>query len=189
MTLMQQKLSWDEAGWKEGEDGIREKDGVKAEMTLMFSNGDSVRQALAEDTANQLKELGISVKTEGVGWDTAYDRAQGEPLMWGWGAHTPMELYNIYHTIKDSGSAEYSPYANETVDKYMDEALKSSSLEESYDLWKKAQWDGTTGITQEGDPVDLAVQCRSSLLCPRWTEDCRSEASPARTWMVHCEQY
>lgn len=145
------KALMDEAGWKEGEDGIREKDGVKAEMTLMFSNGDSVRQALAEDTANQLKELGISVKTEGVGWDTAYDRAQGEPLMWGWGAHTPMELYNIYHTIKDSGSAEYSPYANETVDKYMDEALKSSSLEESYDLWKKAQWDGTTGITQEGD--------------------------------------
>lgn len=145
------KALMDEAGWKEGEDGIREKDGVKAEMTLMFSNGDSVRQALAEDTANQLKELGISVKTEGVGWDTAYDRAQGEPLIWGWGAHTPMELYNIYHTIKDSGSAEYSPYANETVDKYMDEALKSSSLEESYDLWKKAQWDGTTGITQEGD--------------------------------------
>ena len=145
------KALMDEAGWKEGEDGIREKDGMKAEMTLMFSNGDSVRQALAEDTANQLKELGISVKTEGVGWDTAYDRAQGEPLMWGWGAHTPMELYNIYHTIKDSGSAEYSPYANETVDKYMDEALKSSSLEESYDLWKKAQWDGTTGITQEGD--------------------------------------
>lgn len=145
------KALMDEAGWKEGEDGIREKDGVKAEMTLMFSNGDSVRQALAEDTANQLKELGISVKTEGVGWDTAYDRAQGEPLIWGWGAHTPMELYNIYHTIKDSGSAEYSPYANETVDKYMDEALKSSSLEESYDLWKKAQWDGTAGITQEGD--------------------------------------
>ncbi len=27
----------------------------------------------------------------------------------------------------------------------------SSNLEESYDLWKKAQWDGTTGITQEGD--------------------------------------
>lgn len=29
--------------------------------------------------------------------------------------------------------------------------LKSSSLEEAYELWKKAQWDGETGITQEGD--------------------------------------
>ena len=145
------KALMDEAGWTEGKDGIREKDGEKAELTLMFSNGDSVRQALAEDTANQLRELGIEVKTEGVGWDTAYDRAQSEPLMWGWGAHTPMELYNIYHSMEDTGLAQYSPYANETVDKYMDEALESDNLEKSYELWKKAQWDGTTGITQDGD--------------------------------------
>lgn len=145
------KALMDEAGWTEGKDGIREKDGEKAELTLMFNNGDSVRQALAEDTANQLRELGIDVKTEGVGWDTAYDRAQSEPLMWGWGAHTPMELYNIYHSMENTGLAQYSPYANETVDKYMDEALESDNLEESYDLWKKAQWDGTTGITQDGD--------------------------------------
>ena len=84
----------DKAGWVIGGDGIREKDGVRASMTLMYPASDSVRQALAADTANQLKEVGIEVKTEGVGWDTAYDRAQAEPLMWGWGAHTPMELYN-----------------------------------------------------------------------------------------------
>lgn len=143
----------EDAGWKEGKDGIREKDGERAAFTLMFSSGDSVRQALAEDTANQLKELGIEVTTEGVGWDVAYDRAQSEPLVWGWGAHTPMELYNIYHTLSDTGigQAEYSPYANETVDKYMDEAQETATLEESYELWQKAQWDGATGITQEGD--------------------------------------
>lgn len=145
------KALLEEAGWKEGKDGIREKDGKKAGFTLMYPAGDSVRQALAADTANQLKAVGIDVKTEGVGWDTAYDRAQAEPLMWGWGAHTPMELYNIYHTMKDTGLAEYSPYGNETVDRYMDGALASSSLEESYELWKKAQWDGETGITQQGD--------------------------------------
>jgi len=141
----------DKDGWVIGGDGIREKDGVRASMTLMYPASDSVRQALAADTANQLKEVGIEVKTEGVGWDTAYDRAQAEPLMWGWGAHTPMELYNIYHTMKESGLAEYSPYANETVDRYMDAALASSDLEQSYELWKKAQWDGNTGITQDGD--------------------------------------
>lgn len=141
----------DEAGWIAGKDGIREKNGVKAQFTLWYPASDSVRQALAADTANQLREVGISVKTEGAGWDTAYDSAQSEPLMWGWGAHTPMELYNIYHTMKDTGLAEYSPYANDSVDRYMDEALASSDLEESYELWKKAQWDGTTGITQDGD--------------------------------------
>lgn len=141
----------EEAGWTEGADGIREKDGKKAVMTLLYPASDSVRQALAADTSNQLKALGIDVKTEGVGWDVAYDRAQAEPLMWGWGAHTPMELYNIYHTMADTGLAEYSPYANEALDRYMDEALASSDLEESYNLWKQAQWDGSQGITQQGD--------------------------------------
>ena len=141
----------DEAGWTMGDDGIREKDGVKAELNLLYATGDSVRQALAADFADQLGELGISCTIEGVGWDTAYDRALSEPLIWGWGAHTPMELYNIYHTAEDSGSAEYSPYSNASVDAYMDQALSVNDLEESYELWQKAQWDGTTGVTQEGD--------------------------------------
>lgn len=146
----------DEAGWILGDDGIREKDGVKAELNLLYSNGDSVRQALAEDFADQMEELGIACTTEGVGWDTAYDRAQSQPLLWGWGAHTPMELYNIYHTIDGNvvdgtDQAQYSPYSNETVDGYMDQALASADLEESYKLWQKAQWDGTAGVTQEGD--------------------------------------
>ena len=145
------KTLLDEAGWKTGEDGIREKDGVKAELNLLYATGDSVRQALAADFADHLKELGISCTLEGVGWDTAYDRAQSDPLIWGWGAHTPMELYNLYHTIGDTGLAQYSPYSNSTVDAYMDQALASSDLEASYDLWQKAQWDGTTGVTQEGD--------------------------------------
>ena len=139
------------AGWVPGADGIREKDGVRAAFTVMYNPGDSVRQALAEDLANQCAELGIEVTTEGAGWDVAYDKALSQPLVWGWGAHTPMELYNIYHTLPATGSAEYSPYANSTVDAYMDEALKASELEDSYDLWQKAQWDGSTGVTQEGD--------------------------------------
>ena len=141
----------DEAGWTMGDDGIREKDGVKAELNLLYSTGDSVRQALAADFADQLGKLGISCSLEGVGWDTAYDRALSDPLIWGWGAHTPMELYNIYHTMEETGSAQYSPYSNSAVDTYMDQALASNDLETSYKLWQQAQWDGTTGVTQDGD--------------------------------------
>ena len=141
----------DEAGWKTGDDGVREKDGVKAELNLLYSAGDSVRQALAADFADQLGDLGISCTLEGVGWDTAYDRALSDPLIWGWGAHTPMELYNIYHTAAGSDWALYSPYASGTVDRYMDQALAQNDLETSYQLWQQAQWDGTEGVTWEGD--------------------------------------
>lgn len=139
----------EEAGWAAGAEGIREKDGVRAELNLLYPAGDSVRQAMAAQVAGQLKSLGIDAAFEGVGWDTAYDRAQSECMVWGWGAHTPMELYNLYHTAPGGESARYSPYANPVVDGYMDQALACKRLEDSYALWKLAQWDGKTGTAAD----------------------------------------
>lgn len=135
----QAKVVLDAAGWLSAPDGIREKDGVRAALTVHYAAGDSVRQGLAAELANQLRELGIEADIKGVGWDTAYDDALSNPLVWGWGAHTPMELYNIYHTAPNSDSALYSPYANKKVDELMDAALACSDLEESYSLWQAAQ--------------------------------------------------
>ncbi len=129
----------DAAGWLAGPDGIREKDGVRAALTIHYAAGDSVRQGLAAELANQLKELGIEADIKGVGWDTAYTDALSNPLVWGWGAHTPMELYNIYHTASGSDSALYSPYSNERADELMNAALACTDLEESYALWQAAQ--------------------------------------------------
>ena len=129
----------DAAGWLAGPDGIREKDGVRAALTIHYAAGDSVRQGMAAELANQLKELGIETDIKGVGWDTAYTDALSNPLVWGWGAHTPMELYNIYHTAPGSDSALYSPYSNERADELMNAALACTDLEESYALWQAAQ--------------------------------------------------
>ncbi|MBE6030281.1 MAG: ABC transporter substrate-binding protein [Clostridiales bacterium] len=129
----------DEAGWVSGDDGIRVKDGVRAELNIMYSSGDSVRQAIAAEVSNQLSLLGIKVTYEGVGWDVAYDRAQREPMVWGWGAHTPMEVYNMYHSVAGDGLAQYSPYGNADADVLMDKALSESDLEHSYELWQDAQ--------------------------------------------------
>ena len=126
-------------GWLPGEDGIRLRGTDKLRLTIHYTAGDSVRQGLAAELANQLRELGIGADVKGVGWDTAYTDALSNPLVWGWGAHTPMELYNIYHTAPGEDAARYSPYANETVDELMDAALACSDLEESYTLWRKAQ--------------------------------------------------
>lgn len=146
--LEQAKELLDNAGWIIGEDGIRSKNGIKATFSILYPPSDSIRQGIAEEFCNNMKEIGLEVIPECVGWDIAYDLAQSQPLVWGWGAHTPMELYNIYHS-QNGKNARYSPYHNKAVDAYMDEALKSTNLEDSYSLWKKAQWDGTTGIIQD----------------------------------------
>lgn len=113
--------------------------GAGIKLTIHYAAGDSVRQGLAAELANQLKELGVEADIKGVGWDTAYTDALTNPLVWGWGAHTPMELYNLYHTAPGSNTALYSPYANEKADELMDAALSCADLEESYTLWQRAQ--------------------------------------------------
>ena len=131
----------DEWGWPVGPDGIRVRGTSEMELslTIYYTAGDSVRQGLAAELANQLKELGIGADIKGVGWDTAYDDALFNPLVWGWGAHTPMELYNIYHTDPEGDTARYSPYSCEETDSLLDQALTCTDLEESYSLWQAAQ--------------------------------------------------
>lgn len=136
------------AGWQLAADGVRVKNGLRAELNIMYPASDSLRQALAAEAANQLALLGVSASVEGVSWDVAYDRAQCEVMTWGWGAHTPMELYNIYHSGA-AGSAKYSPYANPQVDAYMDQALQAADLDQSYALWQQAQWDGSGGVAAD----------------------------------------
>lgn len=135
------KALLDEWGWPLGPDGVRVRgtSEMKLSLTIYYIVGDSVRQGLAAELSNQLRELGVEADIKGVGWDTAYEDAKFNPLVWGWGAHTPMELYNIYHTSPETGNARYSPYSCSTVDELMDAALACSSLEESYALWQQAQ--------------------------------------------------
>ena len=81
----------DDGGWAAGADGIREKDGTRATLDLYYSAGDSVRQAIAAEFANQMKELGIEVNIKGASWDDLYPHQFTDPVVWGWGTNAPTE--------------------------------------------------------------------------------------------------
>ena len=54
----------DEAGWTEGDDGIREKDGEKLSIVYPIFGEDPTTEALAKSIQAQQKEIGIDVKIE-----------------------------------------------------------------------------------------------------------------------------
>lgn len=137
-----------ESGWIRGSDGILMKDDLRASLTLLYSAGDSARQALAAEFANQMKDIGIEVNIEGLGWDDIYARQYIDPVLWGWGSNSPIELYELNYS---SGWGNFSCYENSTLDGYHDEALAQNTIENSYELWQKAQWDGTQGIAPQGE--------------------------------------
>ncbi|WP_104083524.1 ABC transporter family substrate-binding protein [Cryobacterium sp. Y11] len=55
------KVLLDEAGWVEGEDGIREKDGVALAVTYPIFSDDPVQEASAKALQQQLKAAGFAV--------------------------------------------------------------------------------------------------------------------------------
>lgn len=138
----------DDGGWVAGADGVREKDGTRASLNLYYSAGDTVRQAIAQEFANQMKELGIEVTPKGASWDDLYPHQFTDPVVWGWGTNAPTETYNLFYS---KGTGNYACYENATTDAYLDEALSQPKVEDSFEFWQKAQWDGTTGIAPQGD--------------------------------------
>ncbi|WP_117204246.1 ABC transporter substrate-binding protein [Paratractidigestivibacter faecalis] len=138
----------EEAGWTKGADGIYARDGLSCAFDLYYPTGDSVRQAMANALADQLGKAGISVTPHGGSWDDLYPHEFSDPIMWGWGSNSPSDVYELNYS---AGTMNFSCYENPATDAYLDEALATKTVEESFPLWQRAEWDGTTGIAPQGD--------------------------------------
>lgn len=141
------KALLDEAGWALGPDGVRMKDGVPAAFDLYYSASDSVRQAIAMEFANQMGELGIKVSPKGASWDDIYRHQFSDPVVWGWGSNSPIEIYNLNYS---TGNGNYACYENAAVDAHLNAALANPVIADSYDEWKLAMWDGENGVAPQG---------------------------------------
>ncbi|MEG0439172.1 MAG: ABC transporter substrate-binding protein [Solibacillus sp.] len=142
-----------EAGWKDTDgDGILNKGSLKAEFTLYYLANDAIRQSLAISVVDMMKPLGINIKLEGGSWDMIAKKMYSNPVLMGWGSHDPHEMYNIY-SGESAGIGYYNTgfYENKTVDDYFTKALSATSEQDAIEFWKKAQWDGTTGLSAKGD--------------------------------------
>lgn len=151
-NVKEAKRILNEAGWKEQSDGIRSKNGLKAEFTLYYPADDQIRQSLSMAVADMVKPLGIKVTTQGKSWSEIEKVMFSNPVLMGWGSMDPLEMYNLYSS-KTKGFDYYNSnyYSNPTVDQYMEKALAANTQEEANKYWKKAQWDGKTGFSAKGD--------------------------------------
>lgn len=133
----------DSAGWTAADDGIRAKDGVRASFELLYAAGDSTRQALAYEFANQMAGIGIEVTAKSGDWDTdLYPHQFDTPILWGWGSNSPVELYELNYS---SGWGNVAAYDSKVVDGHFDDALAATKIEDSYAAYKLAQWDAAAG--------------------------------------------
>ncbi|MET9413128.1 ABC transporter substrate-binding protein [Streptomyces klenkii] len=118
----------DDAGWRTGDDGIREKDGQRAAFTLWFPAGDKLREGHALAFASDAKKAGIEVKVQSGTWEVIEPRLKNDAVLAGDGnpADPDFDLYNLLHSsLALNGFNNMAAYSNPDVDKALEEGRRS----------------------------------------------------------------
>ncbi|MCR5127822.1 MAG: ABC transporter substrate-binding protein [Lachnospiraceae bacterium] len=146
----------EQAGWVDSNnDGTRDKNGVEAEFELYYTATNANRQAMAMAVAEQAKALGIAIEPKGASNDDVKAVAYSTPYVFGRGDYTPNEFYLMTATDTiGSGWSNTGYYSNPVVDEYMRKAMASADINDVYQYYKLAQWDGETGASLIGDAPD-----------------------------------
>ncbi len=130
-------------GWFDSNgDGILEKNGKKAEFTVVAGSNDMERYQLAVAFSDSAKPLGINILTGALPWDEAVNKSKTCGFVWGFGDFNPSEFYNWYHS--DARNVSYynpSNYSSAKADDMIQKALGARTQEEAISYWKKLQYD------------------------------------------------
>lgn len=139
-SLDQAKAQLDAAGWQVQPDGVRAKNGVRAEFTLYYKSGDSIREQLVLAVAQMIKPLGIAVRTKGTSWENISKVMHRSPVLFGFGALSPSEMRYTYHS-RFRGVDFYNSgyYSRPAVDRELDAAQSSPSWLEAMPHFQQAQ--------------------------------------------------
>ncbi|MEA4963695.1 ABC transporter substrate-binding protein [Lutispora sp.] len=139
-SLSKAKQLLDEAGWKVGKDGIREKDGVKFKFTLLALKGNVGREKTCVFIQSSLKQLGIAVEVRSLEWNTMntkYIDAKNYDA-----AYISMSQSFIPLPASDfgkNGTFNSGSYYNAEVEKLIDVVNEANSKQEAKDAMFRIQ--------------------------------------------------
>lgn len=130
----------DEAGWVEGSDGIREKDGVKMQPQLYTSTSATYGQISTLIQA-QLRNIGIDVVINQIEQAALLDftpKGEHDMLVLSWGWSDPDVLYLFLSTDR-MGSSNRVHYSNPDVDALLVEGQQTLDQEARMEVYFKIQ--------------------------------------------------
>ncbi|AZQ74549.1 ABC transporter substrate-binding protein [Streptomyces luteoverticillatus] len=125
--LEKAKKLLDDAGWRAGGDGVREKDGQRAAFTLWFPAGDKLREEHALAFASDAKKAGVDVKVQSGTWEVIEPRMKEDAVLAGGGnpADPDFDLYNLLHSsLALDGFNNMAAYGDPAVDKALEEGRR-----------------------------------------------------------------
>lgn len=134
----------DEAGWRRGADGIREKDGVRAEVTLYYAGADTLRRDMGIEFSAQMERIGVSFPTKASTWDEITPRLGEAAAVLG-GGSSPFDedlmAYELLHTRQENTSEYSNPgnYGSAELDELLDRARRETDPATRAGLYREVQ--------------------------------------------------
>jgi peptide/nickel transport system substrate-binding protein len=134
-----------EAGWVDGDhDGVREKEGVRLEFTLL-TNKDPLRRQIIEEIARQLWEVGVRVVpvVEDSAWvvNEALRPRDFDALLFSWGnLPSDPDPYLMWHSTQIGGDGQnYGGLNNLDIDLLLEQGRQDTDQAERAELYRDFQ--------------------------------------------------
>ncbi|CDM69271.1 Oligopeptide-binding protein AppA [Clostridium bornimense] len=135
--LEKAKKMLDDAGWKEGSDGIREKDGVKLSIHFVGTSNNPVVDSILSVATDDWKELGVDFTSEKVDFNQMLAKQKAgefDMLFMAWGLTANPNDADIYTS---NGSYNRINYSNSKVDELYSKINSELDQEKQKELYKE----------------------------------------------------
>lgn len=132
----------EDAGWIEGSNGIREKDGVPAQFTMMVFQGDTQRRPEAEIAQQWWADIGVQCDLqEGVTSDILAGLVDGEydAGLFNWVYGGTNGDPDARDTLGTGGANNFSQYSNEEVDRLLSEGIREQDEDARVAIYQRIQ--------------------------------------------------
>ncbi|MGO2049506.1 MAG: ABC transporter substrate-binding protein [Microbacterium sp.] len=134
----------DEAGWVEGSDGLRSKDGEPLNINFIYDATSTAHASAAELVAEDWEELGITtelIAMDGAGWsEYLYETFDYDT---GWiqiGAGSPVTEDLFYGgAFPEEGGLNFMGVADEEYEAFADQARAAADADEACGYWEQAE--------------------------------------------------
>ncbi|MGL5087468.1 MAG: ABC transporter substrate-binding protein [Clostridium sp.] len=127
----------DEAGWKVGDDGIREKDGVKFEIKFTASTPNSVNDAIIPVAKANYEEIGIKFEAEQMDFNAVREQVnsgKAQMFFMAWGLTPKVDATNVFGT---KGAQNKTGYSNTDLDALFVKGLQETDVEKRKEIYKE----------------------------------------------------
>lgn len=172
----------DEAGWKDNNgNGIRDKEGIEFEFTLIYPVGPETTEQMASLFKESLERIGVKMNLMKLEWSTFINRRRNHTFqasMSGIRKDIDPDPYEIWHSSQYKHGANYGGYSNPEADRLIEDARREFEREKRKELYSELQW-----ILHEDQPFTFLFHPAGCIAIDRRFKDVKT--SPAGIWQFY----